>query len=96
MTDEFVLPTVIAGVVPDGLIRDGDGVIFFNFRADRARELTRALTDPEFKEFSRPRRIELAVITTMTQYDETFKLPVAYQPREIRKILGRSGEPGRD
>jgi 2,3-bisphosphoglycerate-independent phosphoglycerate mutase len=88
VTDEFVLPTTIAGVVPDGLIRNGDGVIFFNFRADRARELTRALTDPEFKEFSRPRRIELCSYTTMTQYDETFKHPVAYQPREIRKILG--------
>jgi 2,3-bisphosphoglycerate-independent phosphoglycerate mutase len=88
VTDEFVLPTTVNGVVPDGLIRDGDGVIFFNFRADRARELTRALTDPEFKEFPRPRRIELCSYTTMTQYDETFTHPVAYQPREIRKILG--------
>ena len=88
VTDEFVLPTTIAGVVPDGLIRDGDGVIFFNFRADRARELTRALTDADFKEFARPRRIELCSYTTMTQYDGTFKHPVAYQPREIRKILG--------
>ena len=88
ITDEFVLPTIIEGVAPDGLIRDGDSVIFFNFRADRARELTRALTDPEFQEFPRPRRIELASFTTLTQYDETFKHPVAYQPREIRKILG--------
>jgi len=88
VTDEFVLPTTIAGVTPDGLIRDGDGVIFFNFRADRARELTHALTDPEFNEFPRPRRIELCSYTTMTQYDETFTHPVAYQPREIRKILG--------
>jgi len=88
VTDEFVLPTTIAGVVPDGLIRDGDGVIFFNFRADRARELTRALTEADFKEFPRPRRIELANYTTMTQYDEAFKHPVAYRPREIRKILG--------
>jgi len=88
VTDEFVLPTTIAGVVPDGLMRDGDGVIFFNFRADRAREITRALTEADFKEFPRPRRIELASYTTMTQYDETFKFPVAYQPREIRKILG--------
>jgi 2,3-bisphosphoglycerate-independent phosphoglycerate mutase len=54
ITDEFVLPTTIDGVVPDGLIRDGDGVIFFNFRADRARELTRALTDPEFTDFPKP------------------------------------------
>ena len=88
VTDEFVLPTTISGVVPEGLIRDGDGVIFFNFRADRARELTRALTDPDFKEFARPQRIDLSTYTTMTQYDETFTHPVAYQPREIRKILG--------
>jgi 2,3-bisphosphoglycerate-independent phosphoglycerate mutase len=88
VTDEFVLPTTLEGATPEGLIRDGDGVIFFNFRADRARELTRALIEPEFKEFSRPRRIELSSFTTMTQYDETFKLPVAYEPREIRKILG--------
>lgn len=88
VTDEFVLPTTLNGVVPEGLIRDGDGVIFFNFRADRARELTRALTETDFKEFSRRRRIELSSYTTMTQYDETFSLPVAYQPREIRKILG--------
>jgi 2,3-bisphosphoglycerate-independent phosphoglycerate mutase len=88
ITDEFVLPTTIDGVVPEGLIRNGDGVIFFNFRADRARELTRALMDEEFKEFSRPRRIAIASYTTMTQYDETFPHPVAYQPREIRKILG--------
>src|SRR5262245_48389858 len=88
VTDEFVLPTAIEGVVPEGLIRDGDGVIFFNFRADRARELTRALTEPDFKEFPRRRRIELSSFTTMTQYDETFEFPVAYHPREIRKILG--------
>jgi 2,3-bisphosphoglycerate-independent phosphoglycerate mutase len=88
ITDEFVLPTTIEDAVPQGLIHDGDGVIFFNFRADRARELTRALTEPDFKEFPRPRRIELSSYTTMTRYDETFKFPVAYQPREIRKILG--------
>ncbi len=62
ITDEFVLPTVIEGVVPEGLIRDGDGVIFFNFRADRARELTRALTEEDFKEFPRKRRIALATL----------------------------------
>jgi 2,3-bisphosphoglycerate-independent phosphoglycerate mutase len=88
VTDEFVLPTVIEGQVPDGLTRDGDGVIFFNFRADRARELTRAFTDERFREFPRKRRLKLATYTTMTQYDETFKMPVAYPPRDIRKILG--------
>jgi 2,3-bisphosphoglycerate-independent phosphoglycerate mutase len=88
VTDEFVLPTVIEGAVPDGVIRDGDGAIFFNFRADRARELTRALADEDFKEFPRQRRIDLAAHATMTQYDETFKVPVAYAPREIRRIIG--------
>jgi 2,3-bisphosphoglycerate-independent phosphoglycerate mutase len=88
VTDEFVLPTVIEDVMPDGLIRDGDGVLFFNFRADRARELTRAFTDEDFHEFARKRQLRLASYTTMTRYDETFKVPVAYAPREIRKILG--------
>jgi 2,3-bisphosphoglycerate-independent phosphoglycerate mutase len=88
VTDEFMLPTVIDNQWPEGLIRDGDGVIFFNFRADRARELTRAFTDETFEEFPRKRRLNLATYTTMTQYDETFKMPVAYPPRNIRKILG--------
>jgi len=88
VTDEFVLPTVIEAVMPDGLIRDDDGVIFFNFRADRARELTRAFAEDGFNEFPRKRQLRLASYTTMTRYDETFKLPVAYAPREIRKILG--------
>jgi 2,3-bisphosphoglycerate-independent phosphoglycerate mutase len=89
ITDEFVLPTLIGDGGTEGLIRDGDGVIFFNFRADRARELTRAFTEEGFKEFTRPRRIDLAVFATMTQYDETFRLPVAYQPKELRQILGQ-------
>ncbi len=89
VTDEFVLPTVIENAVPDGLIGDGDGVIFFNFRADRARELTRAVTEKDFTEFTRPRRLDLAAFVTLTQYDEKFNLPVAYQPRELRQILGQ-------
>jgi 2,3-bisphosphoglycerate-independent phosphoglycerate mutase len=88
VTDEFVLPTVIRSASSEGLITDGDGVIFFNFRADRARELTRALIDADFKEFPRKRRLNLSTYTTMTQYDETFEVPVAYPPRELRKILG--------
>ncbi|HKY08223.1 MAG TPA: 2,3-bisphosphoglycerate-independent phosphoglycerate mutase [Candidatus Binatia bacterium] len=94
VTDEFVLPTVIDSAAADGRIGDGDGVIFFNFRADRARELTRALTDENFTEFPRKRRIDLAAYATMTQYDETFKVPVAYAPREIRKILGQVASAG--
>jgi len=89
VTDEFALPTLIEDPGPDGLIHDGDGMIFFNFRADRARELTRALTEEGFKDFPRPRRIDLAAYVTLTQYDETFNLPVAYQPRELKQILGQ-------
>jgi 2,3-bisphosphoglycerate-independent phosphoglycerate mutase len=88
VTDEFVLPTVINGAVPEGLIQDGDGVIFFNFRADRARQITRALMAEDFKEFPRKRRLNLSTLTTMTQYDEAFQVPVAYPPREIKGILG--------
>jgi 2,3-bisphosphoglycerate-independent phosphoglycerate mutase len=88
ITDEFVLPAIISGVVPEGLIRDGDGVIFFNFRADRARQLTRALTEDDFREFPRKRSPALATFVTMTQYNESFKVPVAYPPRDIRRILG--------
>jgi 2,3-bisphosphoglycerate-independent phosphoglycerate mutase len=88
ITDEFVLPTLIEECGTEGLLRDGDGVIFFNFRADRARELTRALTEEKFEGFARPRRIDFAAYVTLTQYDETFMLPVAYQPRELRQILG--------
>jgi 2,3-bisphosphoglycerate-independent phosphoglycerate mutase len=88
VTDEFVLPTVIHGSVPEGLIGDRDGVLFFNFRADRARQLTRAFTEEEFKEFPRQRRLDLATYTTLTRYDETFDAPVAFPPRDLKQILG--------
>jgi 2,3-bisphosphoglycerate-independent phosphoglycerate mutase len=88
VTDEFVLPTIMDAAMPDGLIGDRDGVIFFNFRADRARQLTRALTEDDFKEFGRKRRIALASYVTLTQYDATFHLPVAFPPRELTQILG--------
>jgi 2,3-bisphosphoglycerate-independent phosphoglycerate mutase len=88
VTDEFVLPTVINSAIPEGLIRDGDGVIFFNFRADRARQLTRALTEEGFNEFPRKKRIDLVTYVTLTQYDETFRVPVAFPPRELKEILG--------
>ncbi|MGH7767765.1 MAG: 2,3-bisphosphoglycerate-independent phosphoglycerate mutase, partial [Candidatus Binatia bacterium] len=68
VTDEFVLPTLIEPVMPEGTIRDGDAVVFFNFRADRARQLTRALTQKDFTEFRRDRPIELAAFVTMTEY----------------------------
>ncbi len=88
ITDEFVLPTVVESAMPDGLIRDGDAVIFFNFRADRARQLTRALTQSDFKEFPRTRLPALSAYVTMTEYDRSFGLPAAFPPRNLANILG--------
>jgi len=88
-TDEFIKPTVIVKQGhPVALIEDGDVVIFFNFRADRARELTRALTDPNFKEFDRKKFPKLAYYVCMTLYDETFDLPVAFPPEHLVNIWG--------
>ena len=83
-TDEFVEPRVIDA---SGTIDDGDGVIFFNFRADRARELTRALTDPAFSGFARNKQPQLAEFVCMSEYDETFDLPVAFPSETLRGIL---------
>ncbi|HXG53232.1 MAG TPA: 2,3-bisphosphoglycerate-independent phosphoglycerate mutase [candidate division Zixibacteria bacterium] len=88
VSDEFVLPTVIEAAVPECLIRGGDGVVFFNFRADRARQLTRAFTEENFDGFTRKRRPKLSAYVTMTQYDETFRLPVAFPPRDLKEIVG--------
>lgn len=88
VTDEFVLPAVIQKCLPQGMVQDRDAVIFFNFRADRARQMTRAFTEEDFKEFPRKRRIRLSRFITMTEYDRSFNLPVAFPPREPRNILG--------
>ena len=83
ITDEFVEPVTIVDDhhQPVGLIRDGDACIFFNFRADRAREMTMALTDTALEKPSRslaPKNLHFA---TMTEYDKTFKVPFVL-PRE--------------
>jgi 2,3-bisphosphoglycerate-independent phosphoglycerate mutase len=89
VTDEFIKPTVIvdADGKPVGTVQDGDSVLFFNFRSDRARELTRALADPGFKEFERPVVPKLAAYVCMTQYDETFTWPVAFPPQGLEQIF---------
>jgi len=88
VTDEFVLPTGIQDCLPHGVIRDSDAVVFFNFRADRARQLTRAFTEKAFKEFPRKRLVALSSFVTMTEYDKNFSLPVAFPPRQVKNILG--------
>jgi 2,3-bisphosphoglycerate-independent phosphoglycerate mutase len=89
VTDEFVEPTVLTtgNGEPVAKISDGDVVFFFNFRADRARELTRALAFTEFKEFDRG-PLQLGRYVCMTQYDQTFtSLPVAFAPEQPTHIF---------
>ncbi len=90
-TDEFVRPVVIVddGENPVATVRDGDGVVFFNFRADRARQITRAFTFDDFDHFDRSPRPDLCGYVCMTRYDETFDLPAAFPPVHLEKILGQ-------
>ncbi len=83
ITDEFVEPVTIvdARQHPVGLIRDDDACIFFNFRADRGREMTSALTDPSLEKPSRKLAPKNLHFTTMTQYDKSFGIPFML-PRE--------------
>src|SRR5277367_486301 len=95
VTDEFVIPAVIvteaaAGkpAVPRGPIRDDDAVIFFNFRADRARQMTRALVEPGFKEFADPSRPKNLAFVGMTQYEKTWPwLRYLLAPEKLEHIL---------
>ncbi len=88
-TDEFVLPTVLGDAGgPFARIESGDAIIHMNFRPDRARELTRALTDPDFTGFTRPRMPQDLSMVCMTRYDESLPLPVAFPPEEILDTLG--------
>ena len=86
VTDEFVEPMVVEGV--DANITSGDGIIFFNFRPDRARQITRALNDAEFPHFERPASALPVNYVCMTQYDATIDAPVAYPPEEYNYTLG--------
>jgi 2,3-bisphosphoglycerate-independent phosphoglycerate mutase len=87
-TDEFVEPTVIThSEAPVALLSDGDALIFFNFRSDRARQLTRALTISGFDGFDAADRPTLSRYVCFTEYDETFNLPVAFPPQELHNIL---------
>jgi 2,3-bisphosphoglycerate-independent phosphoglycerate mutase len=87
VTDEFVLPTVLtAGGAPVATVRDGDGVFFWNFRADRARELTWAFNVDDFEGFDRPLRPRVAYLC-MTPYDEKLDVPVLYHPLQPRQGL---------
>ena len=88
-TDEFVKPTVITDSKgkPEAIIRDSDSVIFFNFRPDRARQLTWAFVNKVFEGFTREKRPKVHYVC-MAQYDETLDLPIAFPPEELKNVLG--------
>lgn len=88
-TDEFVAPTAICrdGEAPVR-IEDGDVVIFMNFRADRARQITQALTDPNFDGFVRDSQPRLGRFVCLTEYKKDFNLPVAFPPTVLKNSLG--------
>lgn len=88
-TDEFVEPTVMVDGIgkPVATIEDGDGLLFFNFRADRAREITRAFTDENFQGFDREKFPKVNFLC-MTEYDITIDAPVAFRPQNFHNTLG--------
>jgi len=90
VTDEFIEPTCIVNSENEPLatIADGDGVVFFNFRGDRPREITRAFVEPDFKEFPRTTKPDIHFVC-MTEYDATIPAPVAFpKPPKMKNILG--------
>ncbi len=87
-TDEFVVPTVIVHEgEPVAPMHDGDSLICFNYRADRMRQIVRALTQPAFDGFDVGKRPALFV-ATMTVYDRTFDVPAAFPPQSMANIVG--------
>lgn len=89
VTDEFIEPV---SIVPDGAervrVEDGDSVIYFNFRPDRARQLTHALVDQEFSGFPRSRRVADLHMAAFTEYEVGLPVAVAYPAEEVRQTLG--------
>ena len=85
VTDEFVKPVVCCS---EGVINQGDSVIFMNFRPDRAREMTWALNLPDFDGFQRKKTVYPLSYVCTAQYDETLPLPIAYPPEVIENTLG--------
>ena len=90
VTDEFILPTnVVRGGRPVALVEEGDSIIFFNFRPDRAREITRAFSQEDFNGFERKTGYLKPYYVCFTQYDATFNdVRVAFKPQSLDNTLG--------
>ncbi len=89
-TDEFVKPVVVTEKSGKRIaaVEDGDSVIFFNFRPDRARQLTYAFTEPDAKIGFKRRNFPKTYFVGMTQYDEELKIPAAYPPKDLKNTIG--------
>jgi len=88
-TDEFMLPVVVTeNGKPVATMKDGDAVICFNYRSDRMRQIVRALIDPDFDEFDVSHRPKVSV-TTLTNYDKNFDVPIAFEPTSMVRILAQ-------
>ncbi len=89
-TDEFVSPTVILNEYghPSSLINNGDGLIFFNFRSDRARQISRTLVDKDFQDFARGASPTFPYYVCFTEYDPRLKVPVAFPSEYLSGTLG--------
>jgi 2,3-bisphosphoglycerate-independent phosphoglycerate mutase len=94
LTDEFLVPSIVDGAAApggrDARVRDGDVVLFFNFRADRARQITRAFTQAGFDGFSRPSCPAISLYVCFTSYDRSWSLPVTFPPQHLTGILGET------
>ncbi|OGC59328.1 phosphoglycerate mutase (2,3-diphosphoglycerate-independent) [candidate division WWE3 bacterium RIFCSPLOWO2_01_FULL_42_11] len=100
ITDEFIVPTVLTDESnnPLGVIEDHDALIFFNYRADRSRQLTEALINPDFLDFKREKIVKDLFMVTMTSYDKDFKVSGVAYPSEIinqglSEVLSRENIP---
>ena len=90
VTDEFIVPTVIVGAdgSPVATVRNGDSVVFFNFRTDRPRQIVRAFVQPDFEEFDRGARLDDLYFVAMTEYEKNLPLHVAFRTEDVSLPLG--------
>ena len=85
-TDEFLKPLIFSHPL-EQRVRDGDVILFFNFRADRARQLSQAFLDPQFHDFERETSPKVHYVT-LTEYDKTYGCPAVFPPQSLANILG--------
>lgn len=89
VTDEFIEPTLVSPKGTPKIIQDGDSVIYFNFREDRARELTKAFVMPDFDGFTRSKKLDVLFVT-MTEYEKELPVHIAFPPEEVHNSLGET------